>query len=99
MAVQGRLRGRHQLRAGGAVGGMVDDRGRDADVDLADGRQLRDGVAQPQRHDAAGVAGCDDDELVVAEAGHRVEQADAVGDGGGHVAEHLVGDAGALVAG
>ena len=66
------------------------------DLDLADGRQLGDGIAEPEGHDAAGVAGCDDDELVLAEAGHRVEEADAVGDGSGHVAEDLVSDAGAL---
>ena len=78
---------------------MVDDRGADADVDLADGRQLRDGVAQAQGHDAARVAGRDDHELVLAEAGHRVQQADAIGDGGGHVAQDLVGHAGALALG
>ena len=93
---QRRFRRRHQLGAGGAVGGMVHDRGADADVGVADGRQLGDGIAQPQGHDAAGVAGCDDHELVLAEAGHGVEQAHAVGDGAGHVAQHLVGDAGAL---
>ena len=93
---QGCLRGGHQLGAGGAIGGMVHHRGADADVGVADGRQLGDGIAQSQGHDAAGIAGRDDHELVLAEAGHGIEQSDAVGDGAGHVAQHLVGDARAL---
>ena len=40
-----------------------------ADGYAADRRELRDGVAEPQRHDTARVAGCDHDELVVAEPG------------------------------
>ncbi len=76
---------------------MVHDRRADADVGVTHGWQLGDGVAQPQGHDAAGVAGCDDHELVFTEAGHGVEQPHAIGDGAGHVAQHLVGHAGALL--
>ena len=66
------------------------------DLDLADGRQLGDGIAEPEGHHPASVPGCDDHELVLSEAGHRIEEADPVGDGRRDVAQDLVSDAGAF---
>ena len=75
---------------------MVDHGGADADAGVAHGGQLGDGVTQPQGHDAAGISGCDDHELVLAEARHGIEQPDPIGDGAGHVSQHLVRDTRAL---